>query len=181
MTPFGPIRQLGFVVRDIHDAMKHWTTHLGVGPFFHVAEQPFTAFTFRGRPASPAFSVALAQSGGVQIELIQQLNDQPSAFNEFATEHGEGLQHVAYWTTNFDAAYAAAVDGGMSVLQEGISGSGAPDERFAYFTHDGPVGTVLELSETSGRKGELFAAVAAAADGWDGSDPVRDMNAWVRP
>ncbi|WP_039824922.1 VOC family protein [Nocardia testacea] len=172
---FGPLRQLGYVVNDIDSAMKHWVAVTGVGPFFYIDDQPLTGFRFRGQSASPRFSIALAQSGDTQIELIQQRNDEPSAFKEFTDRGLEGLQHVAYWTTDFDRLRAAARERGAIELQRGISGSGAPDERFVYF-EEGPFpGTVVELSEVSGRKGALFRAVAAAAVGWDGDDPVRDM------
>ncbi|WP_280399038.1 VOC family protein [Nocardia carnea] len=172
---FGPLRQLGYVVADIGGAMRHWIDAAGVGPFFYIDDQPLHGFRFRGRPAAPRFSVALAQSGDTQIELIQQRNDEPSAFKEFTDRGLAGLQHVAYWTTDFDRLRAAARGRGATELQSGVSGSGAPDERFVYF-EEGPFpGTVLELSEISGRKGELFRAVAAAAAGWDGRDPVRDM------
>ncbi|WFR71099.1 VOC family protein [Prescottella defluvii] len=172
---FGPLRQLGYVVDDIDAAMKHWTEKLGVGPFFHIDDQPLNGFRFRGVPSSPRFSVALAQSGDTQIELIQQHNDELSAFKDFRGRGLTGLQHVAYWTTNFDRHLDAARELGLTELQSGLSGSGAPDERFAYF-EEGPFpGTVLELSEISGRKGDLFRAVAAAAVDWDGTDAVRDM------
>lgn len=172
---FGPVRQLGYVVRDIDSAITHWVEAAGVGPFFYIDDQPLNGFRFRGQPASPRFSVALAQSGDTQIELIQQRNDEPSAFKDFTDRGLEGLQHVAYWTVDFDAHLAAARGRGLVELQSGLSGSGAPDERFAYF-EEGPFpGTVIELSEISGRKGELFRAVAAAATCWDGADPVRDM------
>jgi catechol 2,3-dioxygenase-like lactoylglutathione lyase family enzyme len=119
--------------------------------------------------------VALAQSGGIQIELIQPLDEHPSAFHDFLRAGRQGLQHVAFWTDDFDAALTAAGARGLTVLQEGCSGTGAPDERFVYFTAEQHPGTMIELSETAGAKGDLFRAVAAAADGWDGRDPVRDM------
>jgi hypothetical protein len=172
---FGPLRQLGYVVRDIDAAMRHWVLATGAGPFFYIDDQPLNGFRFRGQAASPRFSVALAQSGDTQIELIQQRNDEPSAFKEFTDRGLEGLQHVAYWTTDFDRQLTAARERGAAELQSGRSGSGAPDERFVYFEEGPYPGTVVELSEISGRKGELFRAVAAAAIGWDGSDPVRDM------
>ncbi|MFD1812232.1 VOC family protein [Rhodococcus gannanensis] len=172
---FGPVRQLGYVVHDIEGAMTHWTETAGVGPFFYVEDQPLNNFRFRGQSSSPRFSVALAQTGDIQIELIQQRNDEPSAFKDFTDRGLEGLQHVAFWTTDFDRHLTAARDQGLTELQSGLSGSGAPDERFAYF-EEGPFpGTVVELSEISGRKGDLFRAVAAASVGWDGTDAVRDM------
>lgn len=173
---FGPLRQNGFVVRDIRRAMRHWTEVMGIGPFYYVAEQPLHHFSYRGSPSAPRISVALAQSGGVQIELIQQRNDAPSAFRDFLDAGREGLQHVAFWTEDFDAELSRARARGLEVLQAGRSGSGAPDERFVYFSAEAHPGTVIELSEIRGRKGELFRAVAAAARDWDGADPVRDMS-----
>ena len=32
----GPVRQLGFVVRDLDRALEYWTKTLGVGPFFTI-------------------------------------------------------------------------------------------------------------------------------------------------
>jgi catechol 2,3-dioxygenase-like lactoylglutathione lyase family enzyme len=172
---FGAIRQNGYVVRDLDAALTHWTAVLGVGPFFRIADQPLSGFRYRGAPSDAAISVALAQSGGIQIELIQPLDEHPSAFHDFVRAGREGLQHVAFWTDDFDSALAAARSRGLTVLQEGCSGTGAPDERFVYFTAEQHPGTMIELSETAGAKGELFRAVAAAADGWDGRHPVRDM------
>ncbi|MEU6749144.1 VOC family protein [Spirillospora sp. NPDC046719] len=176
---FGTIRQLGYVVPDIASAIAHWVERLEVGPFFYIERQPVNGFTYRGEPSDLEFSVALAQAGPVQIELIQQRNDAPSAFREFTDAGGEGLQHIAYWTTGFDDLVRKAEALGYRELQSGRSGSGGPDERFAYFTAGGHTGTVVEFSEVAGRKAALFEAVAAAAAGWDGTDPVRDMTALV--
>ncbi|MFC4048245.1 VOC family protein [Actinomadura syzygii] len=176
---FGVIRQLGYVVPDIASAITHWTERLEVGPFFYIERQPVADFTYRGAPSAPEFSVALAQAGHVQVELIQQHNDAPSAFREFTDAGGQGLQHIAYWTDAFDALTGRAAALGYAELQRGRSGSGGPDERFAYFTAGGHAGTVVEISEVAGRKAALFEAVAAAAAAWDGTGPVRDMTALV--
>ena len=37
---FGPMRQMGFVVRDMDRALKYWTGTLGIGPFFVVRRLP---------------------------------------------------------------------------------------------------------------------------------------------
>ncbi|MGI5230278.1 VOC family protein [Actinoallomurus sp. CA-142502] len=176
---FGTIRQLGYVVPDIASAITHWVERLEVGPFFYIERQPVNDFTYRGEPSEPEFSVALAQAGPVQVELIQQRNDAPSAFREFTNAGGEGLQHIAYWTTTFGDLVDRAAALGYQELQRGRSGSGGPDERFAYFTAGGHAGTVVEISEVAGRKAALFEAVAVAAAGWDGSGPVRDMTTLV--
>ncbi|AYN30659.1 hypothetical protein DUI70_0156 [Streptomyces albus] len=162
---------------DLEAALQHWTSVLGVGPFFRIGVQPLNGFRYAGVPSEAAISVALAQSGGIQIELIQPLDEHPSAFRDFRRAGREGLQHVAFWPTDFDAALMHAAERGLSVLQEGRSGSGGADERFVYLRQEGHPGTMVELSQTCGVKGRLFAAVAAASENWDGNDPVREMSA----
>ena len=69
---FGAIRQVGYVVRDIEAAMLRWV-ELGVGPWFYKARVPSTEYRYRGVDSPlPELSIAFANSGDVQIELIHQ-------------------------------------------------------------------------------------------------------------
>ena len=62
---FGPIRQLGYVVRDIESAMLHWATALGIGPWFYNEHFEFNSFSYAGaRHDGLDISVAMANSGG---------------------------------------------------------------------------------------------------------------------
>ena len=91
---FGPLRQMGYVVRDIEAAMRHWVEVCGVGPWFYAGRLPLTAFTYRGaRHDGIHLSIALANSGDVQVELIQQRCDTPSMYRDFLGAGHEGLQH----------------------------------------------------------------------------------------
>lgn len=168
---FGEIRQNGYVVHDIHAAMEHWTRVLGVGPFFYVEKPPIEDFRYRGEPSDLDVSIALSNSGALQIELIQQRNQAPSMYRDFLDAGHEGLQHVAYWTETFDADFGRVEKLGYEVGQSGQVGG--PDGRFVYFTAEGHPGTVIELSEISGPKGELFKFIAETSREWDGSDPIR--------
>ena len=170
---FGDVRQNGYVVKDIETAMKHWTEVLGVGPFFYFQEVPVVNFRYRGQPTSPQLSIALANSGDVQIELIQQRNEAPSLYRDFLSAGHEGLQHLAYWTETFSDDFDRLRQLGFEV---GHSGEiGGPDGRFIYFATEGHPGTVIELSEVSGPKGAFFRHIAKLAQGWDGSEPIRRM------
>ena len=93
---FGPIRQNGYVVRDIEAAMKHWIDVLQVGPWFYIDRVQTDWFRHRGQDSTAELSIALANSGDLQIELIQQRNDAPSMYKEFLDSGREGLQHVAF-------------------------------------------------------------------------------------
>ncbi len=166
---FGEIRQNGYVVRDIESAMRHWIEVIGVGPFFYFERMPARGFTYHGELSPTEVSIALANSGDLQIELIQQRNEAPSMYADFLRAGHEGLQHVAYWTETFDADLARIKNAGYEIGQSG----GAPDGRFVYFLTEYHPGTVIELSEISGRKGQLFRHIAEVARRWDGSEPIR--------
>ncbi len=171
---FGAIRQNGYVVHDIKAAMRHWAEVLGIGPWFYVEHAPFRNFRYRGQPSDADVAIALANSGPLQIELIQQHNDAPSLYRDFLQAGNEGLQHVAYWTETFAADYARALAAGNRVGHAGVTGRFGP---FVSFDTESHPGTVVELSDIGGPKRALFKTIAEAADGWDGTVPVRPFPA----
>lgn len=176
---FGGARQVGFVVHDIEQAMAHWHRVLGVGPWYYKEEVGTTEFRYHGRPSElPKISIALANSGDLQIELIQQRNDAPSLYLDSLKRSGEGAQHVAYWTDDrFDEWTQRLLDAGYV---EGHAGRMGQRGRFAYFVHADLPSGMIEISEMSGGKGEYFKLIAAAARDWDGSDPVRAIGQQAR-
>ena len=170
---FGEIRQNGYVVRDIAAAMKHWTEVLGIGPFFYFERAPIESFHYRGEPSDLEVSIALTNSGPLQIELIQQRNDAPSSYRDFLSAGHEGLQHVAYWTEEFDVDFQRIEKQGYETLQSGTAGG--PEGRFVYLATEAHPGTIIELSEISGPKGAVFRHIAETSAAWDGTEPVRRL------
>ena len=70
---FGAIRQIAFIVHDLDAALRYWTETLGVGPFFVLRRSTPGDYRYRGKPSpAPCLSVALGNSGDVQVEIIQQ-------------------------------------------------------------------------------------------------------------
>lgn len=169
-TILGPIRQLGYVVDDVEAAMAHWSEVMGVGPWFYNPHVPIEDYHYDGQSYEPHNSVALANSGEMQVELIQTQNDVPSMYRDFMARGLRGLQHVAFWTTTFDEDLARMEARGLSVKMGGRVGE---DGRFIYFEQEHHPGTVIELSEVVGPKGRLFDRIRAASIAWDGDDPVR--------
>ena len=168
---FGEIRQVCYLVPDIETAMAYWSTTLGVGPWYYNPKVPIENYTYRGERHTPHNSVALANSGGLQLELLQTRKDVPSMYRDFQRAGHTGVQHFAYWTETFDADLARAEAAGFRVCMGGEVGRNG---RFVYFETDpAQPGTVVELSEVAGPKGRLFTLIREASIGWDGSDPVR--------
>jgi len=150
--------------------MEHWSRTLGVGPFFYNERVPIRNYRYRGQGYDVHNSVALANSGPLQIELIQTRNDVPSMYRDFQRAGRTGLQHVAYWTETFDADMARLGAQGFTVAMSGEVGERG---RFIYFDTEYHPGTVIELSEVAGPKGRMFDLIREASHGWDGTNPVR--------
>ena len=89
------IYQIGIVVKDIKKAVERYWTTLGVGPWRIHRTRPsiLREVIVRGKPAVISMRVAFAQSGPVQVELIEPLEG-PSIYKEFIAEKGEGLHHI---------------------------------------------------------------------------------------
>ncbi len=171
---FGNPAQIGYIVSDIEAALDGWIAH-GVGPWYYIAKVETDHFRFRGVDSPVEISVAIANSGDLQIELIQQRNDAPSLYKEFIDSGREGFQHVSYWTTEYQALYDKALGLGYTVGHEGSIGG--EQGRFAYLENPkaDASGAVVEISDVSGPKGMFFAHLREVAADWDGSDPIREI------
>jgi hypothetical protein len=169
---FGPVMQLGFVVPDLERAMEHWTGTVGVGPFFVMSHIKFAEAIYRGAPTDADISVAVAQWGEVQVELIQQFNESPSIYSHFPGRAAGGLQHVGVMTTSVRDDLEQLRTRGIEAVQQGSTANGI---RFAYINTDQHPGGMIELIEHGPAIDGFFAMVRDAAQGWDGSKPVRRL------
>jgi Glyoxalase/Bleomycin resistance protein/Dioxygenase superfamily len=170
---FGEIRQMGYVVPNIEEAMEQWHRKLGVGPWFYNPKVIVKNYEYRGQFYEQTMAIALANSGAMQVELIQPREDVPSMHLDFLRAGRSGLQHMAFWTRTFAQDLKRLQDLGYKVAMSGeVGGKQGP---FAYFDTEFHPGTVTELSDISGPKGKMFEIIRAAAAGWDGRDPVRDF------
>jgi hypothetical protein len=165
------------VVRDSEAAMREWIK-LGVGPWY-VLTFKVDNFRYRGSASeAPEVKLCFAHSGGVQLELIEQLNDVPSAYAEFLAKGREGCQHVSSWFADhasYNTKRQELLARGFTLVHEG--GMIAADASFAYFETGEPGGLQFELSET------LMPASSAVLErmlretrDWDGvSGPIRQF------
>jgi hypothetical protein len=140
-----------------------------IGPWICLRDLELDGFSHRGEPSKPKISIALANSGDLQLELIMPHDDQPSMYREFLNAGREGLQHHAWWTEDFDDTVAAADAAGWTVGQQGDMGG----TRFLYWDQGLLAAELMELNDLNQW---MFGQVREAADTWDGStDPVRDF------
>ena len=166
----GVVRQFGFVVRDLDAAIEPWLT-IGVGPWFTLRDVNQGEGTYLGEPNAPTLSIGFANSGDMQIEIIEPAEDgQRSAARDFLDSGREGLQHLAWWTEDFEATVA---DISWPLVQRSNAGGVA---EFAYYDPGRPDGLLAEIMELNDATRWMVETVRAGADDWDGStDPVRPL------
>jgi len=168
------IIQNGWVVDDLFAAIKKWTEFYGVGPFW-VSEQVVPDdVMYRGEPAPLDMKVALAQAGDVQIELIQQNSDGPSAYRDQYAPGESGFHHACYSSDDFDADKALFEAAGYVAATQGSVYGG--ELRFAYFDTRADFGIFTEIvtpTEAFLANNQKIKDVAAdwAKDGF--KDPIR--------
>lgn len=168
---FGPIFQCGYVVDNIDTALAHWVNVLGVGPFYKDRVE-FEWYRYRGERSNPILQVALANSGNLQIELIQQTNEAPSHYRDFLMEHGSGLQHFAVLSNDYDSDMARYATECETLAELKLAGS----LRATYLATQAHPGTIVEVVEHLPGFDQVIQTVRDAAKGWDGSDPIRSFS-----
>jgi methylmalonyl-CoA/ethylmalonyl-CoA epimerase len=138
----GEIRQLGIVVRDLQKAVDNYWEKLGIGPWMSMRIEPplLRDLTLRGKLVEASMMAAIAQSGSIQLELIQPLEG-PSIWKEFLEERGGGIHHVQSLDQDPEAALATFREMGVEVLMSGRIG----DNIFYYMDTEPLLGTIYEL------------------------------------
>lgn len=164
MSPLD-ILQYAFVVPNLDAAMHEWHRTFGVGPFLVNRDLQIADALHRGKPRAVRFSTAVAQSGSVQIELVEQHDDGPSAFRDTVPAGETRFHHVAIIADDFDAALARYAD--VEIAAQGRFG----DIRFVYLDTSATLGAMLEILEDRPAIRAFFAAIRKAAERWDG-DPA---------
>ena len=170
---FGDAVHAAYVVPDIKAAMQAWLD-LGCRPIY-LMDHVNPDARYRGVRNNPCISAAILNSGSMQIELLQPHDDTPSAYTEFLARMPQGgLHHLAYWVDDFAAVIARAAEEGvmLDVVQEFVDPQGAPFE--IYVERAGQSNPVLAQLMLKGPVEALYVGVRDAAQGWDGTAPIRD-------
>ena len=110
-----PVHQLGYVVADIDRTIRYYESTLGIGPFSTPFEVDMGGAILRGKPIQAKIKVAFAQSGSVQIELIQPVEGE-NLYTEFLARHGDGIHHLAYTVDNMEATKADFAERGYQPI-----------------------------------------------------------------
>jgi catechol 2,3-dioxygenase-like lactoylglutathione lyase family enzyme len=163
-----PISHVSYVVEDIERAVDFWVAMFGAGPF-HVLERiEFDAIEHRGGPATLDHSAAFGQWGAIAVELQQVYDAQPAELAARVAGGAPRVNHIAYISPDVEADSRRLEQAGMPRFM--FAKLGPVEVTF----HDAPaLGHAIELHRESDHIYGFFGAIAEAARGWDGSEPLR--------
>lgn len=170
--PYGSIIQEAYIVPDIHKAILDFNKTLNIGPFFLVEHFPLINALYRGQPCTADVTLAIAFSGSMSFELIQQNNEAPSPWLEIREKRGWGFHHraIACYDFQADMDYYKKEGYETALYSEVSFGTAA-----AYIdTNDDNYG-MIELIEMKQPVEDFFNMIKQASVNWDGKDPVRTL------
>lgn len=171
ILPGTSIIQMAWVVNDLDTAARRFSQVYGAGPFMFNRHVKLTDSRHRGRAMQTDFSLALAQAGDVQIELVEQHDDTPSVYRDLYPRGVGGFHHVAVIVPNVDKEVERYRALGFAVGSTGRFG----DADFAYVDTAPATGHMVEILPNNDTIRRFFGAVRRAAEKWDGVDPIREM------
>lgn len=167
----GPVKQWGYLVKDLDQAMQAWVEQLGIGPWWGFRNVPVKAY-MGDQESDVVMSVGLAYHQGVQIELIHQTNDANSPYSYFYRDSDDAqvLQQVAYMVPDVAAAQLQCEARGMHEVGRIAP---APGVDYIYMSSPALKGLAIELMPHDQNFLDDYQRCATEAANWDGSDPYR--------
>jgi hypothetical protein len=172
-TQLGDPHHHAYVVDDIEATVNRLVDQLGAGPFFLIENVPLENVLSRGEPAEFVHDSAFGACGGGTIELMQTVSLAPEPVERGFSGPRPRLHHIAYAVPP-----AQVADLRVSLEERGLrqylsARTGEIDNTF----HDASalLGHDLEIHVDSQALRDVFAMVTSAADGWDGSEPLRPI------
>jgi len=167
---FGDVRQLGFISRDMDASIAYFVDSWGIGPWYTLRSVT-NRMLYKGNEVEIEMSVALANCGDMQFEIVAQHNGVTSLYSD-ALAHTPSLhvQHVAVWHEDVSAIEAAAHARGWNSIFENLGGPG----RSVFVPHPTEPMVCIEISDLDPFKEKVRETIRRIAADWDGSDPVRE-------
>jgi methylmalonyl-CoA/ethylmalonyl-CoA epimerase len=135
----GSIEHVSVLVRDLNQALEHYTNDLGMGPWgvYTLTPDWIRDMTVHGKEQSYVYKLALCNVGPVLYELMESVQG-PSIYEEFLRERGEGVQHLGYFVEDIDAEISKMDSRGFALVLSGRGFGTNDDGAFAHYMASGP-------------------------------------------
>ena len=166
------IKHIGLWVQDVAEAVDRWVTVYGAGPFFYVSSTSSEA-TFRGERISMREDAAYGKLGNTAVVLSKATFDAP-------LPELERLLRIDSSTPNKVGFFSYLADDPAEESAR-LEGLGYPlfftmgNGPVATYWHDtwDDLGHIVEITGAADAVRQFISVVDRAADGWDGTNPLR--------
>lgn len=165
--------QNAYYVADLDAAIARWHRQFGLGPFIVRRDIALTCVRYRGGLAELHISAAHVQAGPVQIELITQHCDNPSAFRDMFRADEEGLHHVALLPEDHDAMVSHYEASGYTVATDIVTAEG---RGASYMDCRQSLGHMIEVYRVNDSLLSFYEYISQAAAEWDGRQLVIEVS-----
>jgi catechol 2,3-dioxygenase-like lactoylglutathione lyase family enzyme len=135
--------QIGYVVKDVDKAVFYYRDTLGIRPWMLLDERPEPCIE-QCKEVHPLLRIALAYSGGVQLELIQVVEGESIHLNHPA-ESPWRVHHLGFMVQDIEKRLNACQQLGISVLQRGKIKDIGFTVNYAYLDTVNEAGVVIEF------------------------------------
>ena len=139
------VAQIGWVVPDIHAAVKFLANALGISGFprpEHIRAQDI-GMTYHGKVVAGEWLTTQTYNGGTFIELVQPVSGQ-SMFQDYLAQYpAGGTQHIAFRlpVSDFDRVTSDLREQGYATISE----VDHPIARMAFFDTYQTLGVATEI------------------------------------
>lgn len=168
----GPAVQIAYHVPDPESAAVEFARCFGWGPFFYFEHIALSECRFRGAAAEFDHGSAYGQAGELMVELITQHDDRPSVLRDMFLRDEVGIHHVAHFVASLPEALEQARQANIEIALDACTATGT---RFAMLDLTSRLGHMVEIYEGRDDLLKFYRYVRRAADGWDGSQPLRRL------
>jgi methylmalonyl-CoA/ethylmalonyl-CoA epimerase len=130
---FTKVTHVGLVVKDIEEALKHYTEVLGISNLERRMDL-----------SELGFKNAMLRIGDFGIELMQTTSTDPKhEFNKFLDKQGEGVYHICVTVDDLDEHVKALKEKGAQVLE--VPASSSVRARRAFVKRRSANGLLIEM------------------------------------
>jgi Glyoxalase/Bleomycin resistance protein/Dioxygenase superfamily len=167
----GEPHHYAYVVEDIEATVNRLVDQLGAGPFFLIESVPLENVLSRGESAEFVHNSAFGYCGDGAIELIEAISLAPERVKKAFSAPRPRVHHVGYAVPPTEVA-----DLRSSLDERGLSqylSSQLGEVETTLHDASATLGHDIEIHVDSEGLRAFFGMVSGAAQGWDGSEPLR--------
>ena len=164
------LHHIGYVVEDLETGVAWAVETLGAGPFLAIEHMRFDEVTYLDAPAAFDHSSAFGSWGPILVQRTVVHDARPDGLRRALDGDGAGIGHVAWLADSLEQETQRLETAGLRRFHTGRTGPASA----AWFNGPG-LGHHVEVLQRSEPLLAFYARVRAAAQDWDGSDPIRHV------